>query len=59
MLVKLHLSSHLTVKLQHGIIYMIYSDTGNAVRALIIWTQPVILFLLIFFATLQHRIWNN
>lgn len=41
----MHLSSHLTVKLQHRTIYIIYSNTGNAVRTLIIWTKTVIIFL--------------
>lgn len=41
----MHLSSHVTVKLQQRLIYSIYTDAGHAVRAPTPWARPAILFL--------------
>lgn len=41
----MHLSSHVTVKLQQRPIYSIYTDAGHAVRAPTPWARPAILFL--------------
>lgn len=54
----MHLSSHLTVKLQQRTIYSIYTDVGHAVGSLTPWARPVILLVSILVLNiLLQQIW--